>query len=583
MGLESRVVEAQLGEGVAGHHVILIASSRPRLDHFHASTRHPPRKPAGKASGAGRAKAGRARERKGVHEGRFACTILAIQEGRMPRSANMIGGVFRLRAAQITLAIVLALVALESLYLVVGNAIIRTDLLRSWINDGPDRTHVEYGSAYTLWPGRVHVTGLRIWDRDDAAEWRISLDEGVGRIGLWELLGRRFHTSHLRGTGLVLRIRSRLPAAQATPRELSLLPEIPELPEPPVRAPGRKDTEPPSSEVWSVFLDTVAVEDVREIWVDTYHFTGRSRLTGALYLVPHQTLEVPKTVLDVEDGAMQYRGLPAAAALHGRVETAVRECSLPGLSGGDVLKFMTGLGRVEGRIDDTQVLDEIVGLAPHVRFRKGRGTALAELSLDQGRGTGHLDFAIEGIQALTEGLRLDGHADGSMRLSALDLMEGHADFDGSRLRMRNVVVTKDNGQSRPWWMSLDIGSGRLGTDVPRVFRSRITATARDARPLYRLLNTGLPHWAEGILELDSMSARADVTIGESFIEADSLVAEGDDYRIEGRYRRRGTSSNGLFLVSRGHLDVAAAIVEGKTDLKLLRAEKWYREHAATAF
>jgi len=244
---------------------------------------------------------------------------------------------------------------------------------------------------------------------------------------------------------------------------------------------------------------------------------------------------------------------------------------------------MTGMGRVEGRIDDTQVLDEIVGLAPHVRFRKGRGTLLAELSLDQGRGTGHLDFAIDDIQALTEGLRLDGRADGSMRLAALDLHEARADFDGSRLRLRDITVTRDGGRSRPWWMSLNVGAGRLGTDPPRVFRARLNATARDARPLYRLLNTGLPHWAEGMLELESMNARADVAIGEAFIEASSLVADGDEYRVEGRFRRRGTSANGLFLVSHGHLDVAAAILEGKTDLKLFRAEKWYRERAATPF
>jgi len=98
------------------------------------------------------------------------------------------------RAARITLTIVLALLALEALYLAAGNVIVRTRLLRSWINDGPERTKVEYRSAYTLWPGCVHVTGLRIWDRDVNAEWRIALDEGVGRIGLWDLLGRRFHT-----------------------------------------------------------------------------------------------------------------------------------------------------------------------------------------------------------------------------------------------------------------------------------------------------------------------------------------------------------------------------------------------------
>src|SRR4029078_9560623 len=130
---------------------------------------------------------------------------------------------------------------------------------------------------------------------------------------------------------------------------------------------------------------------------------------------------------------------------------------------------------------------------------------------------------------------------------------------GSRLRLRDITVTRDGGRSRPWWMSLSVGAGRLSTDPPRVFRARVKATARDARPLYRLLNTGLPHWAEGMLELESMTARADVAIGTDRLDADSFVAEGDEYRLEGRYRRRGRDVQGLFLVSQGRLDVAGSI------------------------
>src|SRR5262245_45585503 len=106
------------------------------------------------------------------------------------------------RTGRITLGIALALAGLYLLYLCVANVIIRTRLLRSWINDGSSSTHVEYESASTFWPGRAHVTGLRIWDRDRAVEWRIALDEGVAWIGLLDLLGHRFHTSSIRGTGL---------------------------------------------------------------------------------------------------------------------------------------------------------------------------------------------------------------------------------------------------------------------------------------------------------------------------------------------------------------------------------------------
>src|SRR6185369_125285 len=175
----------------------------------------------------------------------------------MPRESSMSG---RARGSRLARGIVLAIVllaSLEVLYLVAGNVIIRTSLLRSWINDGPERTHVAYTSARTFWPGFVHVTGLRIWDRDESVEWRIALDEGEARIGLLDLMRRHFHTSFLKGNGLVLRIRTRLTPSQATPHELSLLPDIPEFPEPPVRDPAAREEEPPSSRIWIIDLDGV--------------------------------------------------------------------------------------------------------------------------------------------------------------------------------------------------------------------------------------------------------------------------------------------------------------------------------------
>src|SRR5437867_10289460 len=57
-----------------------------------------------------------------------------------------------------------------ALYLVAANALLRTRLLRALINDGADQTFVEYGSAVSLWPGRVWVTDLRIRDRDAPSE-----------------------------------------------------------------------------------------------------------------------------------------------------------------------------------------------------------------------------------------------------------------------------------------------------------------------------------------------------------------------------------------------------------------------------
>src|SRR5262245_37587639 len=81
----------------------------------------------------------------------------------MTRSGDERGPVVHvLRALGLVTAV---LIAAYVLYLVAANVIIRTHLLRSWINGRPEDTYIDYASAITFWPGQVHVRDLLIRDR----------------------------------------------------------------------------------------------------------------------------------------------------------------------------------------------------------------------------------------------------------------------------------------------------------------------------------------------------------------------------------------------------------------------------------
>ena len=61
----------------------------------------------------------------------------------------------------VALRVLLVLGGLAALYLLLGNVVIKTALLKRLANTSPS-VQLEYGSAYTLFPGRVHVDGLRL-------------------------------------------------------------------------------------------------------------------------------------------------------------------------------------------------------------------------------------------------------------------------------------------------------------------------------------------------------------------------------------------------------------------------------------
>ena len=94
-------------------------------------------------------------------------------------------------------------------YLVGMNVFLRTRMFRGAITSDAGSLRVEYRTAYSLWPGRIHVEDLAIRGRDSSVEWILSLDRCDFRVSFLALARRRFHASHVNGNGLRLRIRLR--------------------------------------------------------------------------------------------------------------------------------------------------------------------------------------------------------------------------------------------------------------------------------------------------------------------------------------------------------------------------------------
>jgi len=475
-------------------------------------------------------------------------------------------------------ALLLAVGVLAS-YFIAANVLIWTRLLRALINDGPEKVSVEYSSAYSLWPGHVRVRDLRIRDRGIATEWLIVLDKGRASISLFDLLRGRFHPTRIRGKGLALRVRSRLTPEEATPLRLSFLPPIPGFPAPPLREPGERARLPTGRE-WTIRLEDVAVDAVREIWVNDYHYTGDATLTGAMLLHPRRRFEVFPTSLEVRSGTLRLSEEPLAASVRARLDAVIHPYDLRGASGVTILRYLTGTGWVAGRIESLHFLNGMLNTPPTLRLEGGTGTLAAELSLDMGYGKGALDFSAQGVEAVMPDAVMTGEAEGQLRLARLDLESGLADFAGSHLEVRNVLVKRGDETPSPWWGRLELVAGDLRTGPQRVLYAHVDLRAQNARPLYRLLNANLPPWAEWLLKMEGVTATADVALARSFVDVKSLEARGGAFHILGRYHAAKEASDGAFLIDAGPLSLGVGISGGESQLQLVGARNWFREHMA---
>jgi hypothetical protein len=468
---------------------------------------------------------------------------------------------------------------LLAVYGLAANLLIRTRLLRALINHGPDTISVEYGSAYSLLPGRVRVRDLRIRDRGVATEWVIALDRGRGSISLVDLLRKRFHTTRIRGSGLTVRVRSRLTPEQATPDRLAFLPPIAGFPAPKLRDPGEQAPLPTGRE-WTIRLDDVAVDAVEEIWVNEYHYTGDGTLTGAMLLHPRLRFEVFPTALEVRSGTLRLSEEPLAGSLQAHLGGVIHPYDLRHAPGDAALLAMTGGGRGTGRIESIHFLNGLLNTPPSLSLEGGTGTLAAELSLDQGSGTGALDFSAQGAKAVMPDAAMTGEAEGRLRLARLDLHGGQADFTGSHLEVRKVLVKRGHETPWPWWGILTLGAADLRTGPPRVLYAHADLRAQNAQPLYRLLNAKLPPWAEWLLKMEGVTATADVALARSFVDVKSLEAQGGAFHILGRYHAVRGKKDGAFLIDAGPLALGIGLSGGESEIVLAGARIWFRDQAA---
>src|SRR5688572_8537258 len=153
------------------------------------------------------------------------------------------------------------LFALELLYLVGANlllssgAIERATRTRTSVID----FEMAWTSAWSPWPGRVHVRGLTLWLQDPVLEFQLSAASARLDIVLWELARKKFRAPHTQAEGVSYRFVTRLNEGEARAPRVAAFPPIRGFASPPRLA---NPAPPPFTEaeidaMWEVELNQV--------------------------------------------------------------------------------------------------------------------------------------------------------------------------------------------------------------------------------------------------------------------------------------------------------------------------------------
>lgn len=277
----------------------------------------------------------------------------------------------------------IAIAGLFAVYLVGINILVQTRMLRSALSVDREEMLVDYTSAYSWIPGRVHVEGLSIRGSDWNIQWMLRIDKCDFHFSPLDFIHRRFHASHVRGDGLTFRVRLRVDSA--TPEHVAALPPIPGFgafphPKPGVRPPPPTDAD---YHLWSIQLDDVDARDVREIWTDTIRYSGSIRVRGRWIFRPMRWLDVGPAVVDAETLDISYGPHVLARGLQGSIGATVHPFDLRGHPGLQILEQVSTDLKLKGLFHAAETLETVAPVSG-VTFARGDGPLDASIRVDHG-------------------------------------------------------------------------------------------------------------------------------------------------------------------------------------------------------
>ncbi len=322
--------------------------------------------------------------------------------------------------------ILFCFIVVELIYILAGNIMLSTGVLKNILNRRPEKLVVNWTAAYTVFPGRVTVRGFEIHNRTIRTDWEVRLARATFNMTLTALLRRTFHVTGLEGSGgefqlkLIprepfpepggisdtkgaLRLRSGRPLGSLSSvkskdsgRPLGSLSSVKSKesgrPLGSLSSVKSKDSGRPSGAQsddesrprWLIHLKNVSIRDITGIRIAEYALVTRGRIRGNMRYLTRSTMQVYDTEVTLENGDLQFRNRAVGTDLN----IICREVELGPYIPRDYrgiksCEFLSGELLLEGEITTVDFLDYYFRDMPWLRI-DGSGEISTHLKLNRG-------------------------------------------------------------------------------------------------------------------------------------------------------------------------------------------------------
>lgn len=338
------------------------------------------------------------------------------------------------RRRRLAVGAVLAILA----YPVLGTLALWTGFVE-WVARSEDlRLEIDKPS-YTIWPGRVHMSGVRIFVNGDTQFILIGKNLFTS-ISVIELLRHRIHVSRLSADDVRYQMRVQVKDPHGIERRLAAYPKLEGLPGAnTVHEKTAAKTEK-REESWTVVVDGIDVRVV-ELWFFEYRYLGKGTLHGGFTVGPH-IMAVRTAVQDLGPGELRFgEKMPIASSLRGQVTCAIPELDPSAHANESFLELVSA--RLNLRADVLTLANVGAYLPNNLQVSKGAGPLSFDLYMEKGYlgKKSHLDFVTDAL-----GVSGDGFGVATDAKLHFDASGGEGGFPLGRADFRSTYVAFGHGK-----------------------------------------------------------------------------------------------------------------------------------------
>ena len=399
-------------------------------------------------------------------------------------------------AAGATRAAVLAVAVAWVLWLIAAQALLWTPLLRSLLNAHSPRIHLEYASAWSVWPGTVHARGLVLTGQDHGVEWRLGLDEVRATIAIGQLPARLFHATQVRARGIRFALRRRAFLRVDAPADVRGLPWIDGFGPIPFKEEGPDDDLPDSRyRLFSVWLEGIEGKDVRQIWIDRWRVEGAAEVAGAFYLKPVRQVLVAPGELRLHGATVSMAASRVADDVQGILRVSLGAFDPRGLTMERFFRTVDVDAGLRGHLAGIEVLGGKGGKGPAEVLAKVRRGRVEQATVSANSGAA----ALHGMTAGSAALRATVGDGARARVDVAAPRFREASVRAARVRVDLSAEPPDFAALNPAAVAaFDVSGGRIDDARVlgrRLFRSRRVHAGKGSfaahleGPLHRLRGT----------------------------------------------------------------------------------------------